>query len=88
MRELIDQHVISLGIDPKIPPISITDAEFAEHVGKQASPRAKASEMEHAIRHHIRKHLDQDPVHYTKLSERLEAILRQFGENWDQLALR
>ncbi len=87
VRELIDQHVISLGIDPKIPPISITDAEFAEHVGKQASPRAKASEMEHAIRHHIRKHLDQDPVHYTKLSERLEEILRQFGENWDQLAL-
>jgi type I restriction enzyme R subunit len=87
VRELIDEHVISLGIDPKIPPISITDAEFAEHVGKQASPRAKASEMEHAIRHHIRKNLDQDPVHYTKLSERLEAILRQFGENWDQLVL-
>lgn len=87
VRELIDEHVISLGIYPKIPPISITDAEFAEHVGKQASPRAKASEMEHAIRHHIRKNLDQDPVHYTKLSERLEAILRQFGENWDQLAL-
>lgn len=87
VRHLIDQHVISLGIDPKIPPISITDAEFAEHVGKQASPRAKASEMEHAIRHHIRKHLDQDPVHYTKLSERLEAILQQFGENWDQLVL-
>ena len=43
--------------------------------------------MEHAIRHHIRKNLDQDPVHYTKLSERLEAILRQFGENWEQLAL-
>ena len=87
VRELIDEHVISLGIDPKIPPISITDAEFAEHVGKQVSPRAKASEMEHAIRHHIRQNLDQDPVHYTKLSERLEAILRQFGENWDQLAL-
>lgn len=87
VRELIDQHVVSLGIDPKIPPISITDADFAEHVGKQASPRAKASEMEHAIRHHIRKQLDQDPVHYTKLSERLETILRQFGENWDQLAL-
>ena len=87
VRRLIDEHVISLGIDPKIPPISITDAQFAEHVGKQASPRAKASEMEHAIRHHIKKHLQEDPVHYTKLSDRLEEILRQFGENWDQLAL-
>jgi type I restriction enzyme R subunit len=87
VRELIDQHVISLGIDPKIPPISITDAEFAEHVGKQTSPRAKASEMEHAIRYHVKRHLQEDPVHYTKLSERLEEILRQFGENWEQLAL-
>lgn len=87
VRDLIDEHVISLGIDPKIPPISITDAQFAEHVGKQVSPRAKASEMEHAIRYHIKKHLQEDPVHYTRLSERLEDILRQFGENWDQLAL-
>src|SRR5487761_88430 len=87
VRELIDEHVISLGIDPKIPPISITDAKFAEHIGKQVSPRAKASEMEHAIRHHIKKHLQEDPVHYTKLSERLAEILREFGENWDQLAL-
>jgi type I restriction enzyme, R subunit len=87
VRELIDQHVISLGIDPKIPPISITDAQFAEHVGKQVSPRAKASEMEHAVRYHVKKHLQEDPVHYAKLSERLEEILRQFGDNWDQLAL-
>lgn len=43
--------------------------------------------MEHAIRHHIRRHLDEDPVHYGKLSERLEEILRRFGENWDQLVL-
>ena len=87
VRKLIDEHVISLGIDPKIPPISITDAEFAEHVEKQVSPRAKASEMEHALRYHIRKHLHEDPEHYQKLSERLEEILEQFGENWEQLVL-
>lgn len=87
VRELIDAHVISLGIDPKIPPISITDAKFVDHVVKQASSRAKASEMEHAIRHHIRQHLDEDPVHYSELSERLEAILLDYGVNWDQLAM-
>ena len=43
--------------------------------------------MEHAVRHHIRKQLDEDPVHYQKLSERLEEILRQFGDSWEQLAL-
>ncbi len=87
VRRLIDDHIVSLGIDPKIPPISITDARFAEHVGVQPSARAKASEMEHAIRFHIREHLDEDPGHYARLSERLDDILRRFGENWAQLTL-
>jgi type I restriction enzyme R subunit len=84
VRKLIDDHVISLGIDPKIPPISLTDAGFAAHVQKQAGPRAKASEMEHAIRSHIRKHLDEDPVLYRKLSERLRDILAELGDKWEE----
>jgi type I restriction enzyme R subunit len=28
VRKLIDDHVISLGVDPKIPPIQLTDADF------------------------------------------------------------
>ncbi len=87
VRKLIDDHIVSLGVDPKIPPISITDAQFAAHIEKQVSPRAKASEMEHAVRYHIRQHIDEDPVHYSKLSERLEEILKTFGENWEQLAM-
>jgi len=87
VRKLIDDHIVSLGVDPKIPPISITDAQFAEHVQKQVSARAKASEMEHAVRHHIRQHIDEDPVYYRKLSERLEEILKVYGENWEQLAM-
>ncbi len=87
VQDLIDQHIVSLGIDPRIPPIAITDAKFGEQVGRQAGPRAKASEMEHAVRHHIKKKLDEDPVYYQKLSERLEEILHKFGDNWEQLAL-
>jgi type I restriction enzyme, R subunit len=87
VRKLIDDHLVSLGVDPKVPPISITHARFAAHVEKQVSPRAKASEMEHAIRYHIREHMEEDPVHYQKLSERLEEILRAHGEGWEQLTL-
>lgn len=87
VQVLIDAHIVSLGIDPRIPPISITDAKFTEQVGRQVSSRAKASEMEHAIRHHIKRKLEEDPVHYQKLSERLEEILHKFGDNWEQLAL-
>lgn len=85
VRRLIDDHVISLGIDPKIPPILLTDVEFDTHVTRAASDRAKASEMEHAIRSHIRKHTDEDPVLYRKLSERLNEILRTLGEQWNEV---
>ncbi len=85
VRKLIDDHVISLGVDPKIPPIQMTDAQFDAHVGRAANDRAKASEMAHAIRAHIRKHADEDPVLYRKLSEHLNDILKNLGEQWDEV---
>jgi type I restriction enzyme R subunit len=85
VRKLIDDHVISLGIDPKIPPIQLTDAEFDTHLARAANDRAKASEMEHAIRSHIRRHVDEDPVLYRKLSERLNDILKALGEQWNEV---
>jgi type I restriction enzyme, R subunit len=87
VRKLIDDHVISMGINPRIAPIVITSADFAEHVDGERSPRAKASEMEHALRHHIRTHLNEDPTHYQKLSDRLEEILGDLEERWDELVL-
>jgi len=83
VRELIDEHVIGQGIDPQLPPIDILATDFERHVGAIRSPRAQAAEMEFAIRHHIRRHLQEDPVYYQKLSERLEEILRLLGDNWD-----
>jgi len=85
VRKLIDDHVISLGVDPKIPPIQLTDADFDTHLARLASERAKASEMEHAIRSHIRKHTEEDPVLYCRLSDRLNEILRTLGEQWTEI---
>jgi len=85
VRKLIDDHVISLGIDPKIPPVQLTDAEFEKQVGQATGKRAKASEMEHAIRSHIRKNLETDPVRFKKMSERLNQILDGFGQQWEQI---
>ncbi len=86
VRKLIDDHVVSMGVDPKIPPVSLTDADFGSKLAREPNDRAKASEMEHAIRAHIREHLDQDPVAYRKLSERLREVLITLGEQWDELA--
>ncbi|CAD5366516.1 Type I restriction-modification system, restriction subunit R [Rubrivivax sp. A210] len=86
VRRLIDEHVLSMGVNPKIPPVSLTDANFDTHIGREANDRAKASEMEHALRAHIRENLDQDPVAYRKLSERLRELLDQLQGQWDELA--
>jgi type I restriction enzyme R subunit len=86
VRKLIDDHVIAMGVDPKIAPVSLTDADFAMKVAREPNDRAKASEMEHAVRAHIREHLDQDPVAFRKLSERLRDLLDSMGEHWDELA--
>jgi len=85
VRALIDQYVMSLGIDPKIPPMVIGDPTFDEHVEKLRSPEAKASEMEHALRFEIRQHLDEDPERYEQLSKRLDRILTQMQDRWDDL---
>ena len=83
VRRLIDEYVVAQGIDTKVPPIDILAAGFEEHVGRIRSPRAQAAEMEFAARHHIRRHFQEDPVYYQKLSQRLEAILQTFAENWE-----
>lgn len=87
VRALIDEHVTALDIATKIPPVSVTDPEFLAKVKGLTSDKAKASEMEHALRFHIRKNFDEDPARYTKLSERLDEILRTLTGKWAQLSL-
>jgi type I restriction enzyme, R subunit len=86
VRRLIDDHVEALGIEQKIPPISITVTDFDTKVVGLCSDRVKASEMEHAIRYHLREHRDEDPEHYNRLSGR-EEIIEELGEQWQQLVV-
>ncbi|MBM7490993.1 type I restriction enzyme R subunit [Micromonospora luteifusca] len=88
IRALIDEHIASLGIEEQLPPIKMTAPGFAVKVeAMTGGSRAKASEMENAIRHHILVHGGEDPVRYQTLSERLEKILTELKDHWDQQAL-
>jgi type I restriction enzyme R subunit len=87
VRALIDEHVTALDIATKIPPVSITAPDFLAKVKGLTSDKAKASEMEHALRFHIRKNFDEDPARYTKLSERLDEILKTLTGKWEQLSM-
>jgi len=82
VRELIDKHLIARGIDPEIEPVDIMDPNFGKEVDKQNSDRAKAAAMEHAVRAHCSKKMDEDPVLYQEFSERINKILAEFAENW------
>jgi type I restriction enzyme R subunit len=85
VKKLIDEHLVSLGINPKIPPVELLSPKFIQELEKNTSSKAKASEMEHAIRKHCKVKLDEDPAFYAKLSEKLEALIQQYKDNWDQL---
>ncbi len=85
VRRLVDQYIAAQGIDPRIPPIEITDVGFDEHVNRGQSARARASEMQHAARHHIRIHMNEDPQFFRTMSEKLEEILQTLRDNWDEL---
>jgi type I restriction enzyme R subunit len=88
VKALINEHLIDLGINPKIPPVELLSDDFIAHVQKhsQGSAEAKASEMEHALRKHCTVHFDEDPAFYKRLSEKLEKLIQDHRDNWEALA--
>ncbi|MEH2410726.1 type I restriction endonuclease subunit R [Nostoc sp.] len=86
VQALIDQHIQSQGINLKVSPVNILDLDFEQRVQQRSSVQTRAAEMEHAIRYHIRTHLDDDPVYYRNLSDKLEEILQRLGADWNAIA--
>ena len=88
VKALINEHLIDLGINPRIPPIELLSPDFMEHLEKHSGgdPESKASEMEHAIRKHCTVHFDEDSAFYQRLSEKLERLIQEHKDNWDTLA--
>lgn len=85
VQAMLDAYIQSQGIDPKIPPIEILNPQFASEVKRKNGGRAKAADMENALRHHITLSFDKDPAKYKSLSERLESILTAHHEDWDEI---
>ena len=88
VRDLINEHLISLGINPKVPPVELLSEDFIAKLNQHAggNAEAKASEMEHAIRKHCTVHHDEDPAFYKSLSEKVENLIDQYQDQWDKLA--
>ena len=77
VRKLIADAVIADGIEILVKEVQLFSQEFDEKVEALATDDAKASEMEHAIRHEINVRVEENPVFYQSLRERLEEIIEQ-----------
>jgi type I restriction enzyme R subunit len=77
VKQLIEEHLAAVGIDVVHEPIDILSNRFEKQIEETKTPEGKAAEMEHAIRHEIRVKLDENPVYYTSLKERLEELLQR-----------
>ena len=88
VKDLINEHLISLGINPKVPPVELLSTDFIDQLNQHAdgNPEAKASEMEHAIRKHCTVHHDEDPAFYRSLSQKVENLIDQYQDQWEKLA--
>ena len=80
VRQLIASAVVADGIEILVKEVRIFSPEFDEKMEALKSDRAKASEMEHAIRHEISVRVEENPDYYESLRERLEAIIKERRE--------
>ena len=80
VRQLIEEHLRVDGITRVVEPISILSPDFEKELGKITSPDAKASEIEHAVKHEIHIKLDENPVYYESLRQRLERIINDYRQ--------
>jgi|GEM_PF-1454452 len=75
VKELIAEYLRASSVQVLHDPIDILSGKFEQKLDELKSNEAKASEMEHAIRHEIRVKIQQNPVYYTSLRERLEKLI-------------
>ena len=77
VRQLIAEAVVADGIQILVTEVPLFSKEFEEKVEALKSDDAKASEMEHAIRHEINVRVEENPVFYQSLRKRLEDIIEE-----------
>jgi type I restriction enzyme R subunit len=85
LRGITDAYLESKGIEVKVKPISILDADFEKQVGTRNRTKTKAAEVEHAIRHHLDVELDDDPDLQASFARALAAIFEEFRNNWKMI---
>ena len=88
VEKLINAHIVTVGMENILEPISITAPDFHEKLEIKGSSRAKASHVEYAIRQTITEKAASDPVFYGSLKDKLEEIIEEYrNERKDEAQL-
>ncbi len=89
VRRLIDKHLESMGIKQNVDEVSIFSDDFPIKINSlYGNSKSKASAMEHALRGHIKVNLqNSDPALYQKIKDRIDALIKKYQNNWDQLVV-
>ncbi|MEG0774384.1 type I restriction endonuclease subunit R [Clostridium sp.] len=82
VREIIEEHLKSLGVIQWIEPITLFEDDFKGKISTLKSDEAQASAMEHAVKHAISVKMDDNPVFFTSLLEKLQKLLDETKNNW------
>ena len=77
VRTLVAGAVAADGIEVLVKEVRLFSPEFEEKLDALGTDAAKASEMEHAIRHEINVRVEENPALYQSLREKLEAIIEE-----------
>ncbi len=82
VKEIISEHLSSNGVISWIEPITLFEDDFENKIKNNMSDEAVASTMEHAIKNAIHLKMDENPVYYTSLFEKLQQILEETKNDW------
>ena len=88
VQRMINDALLEIEIDLRIPPIDIFSEGFAEHMRRhhrEGRPRAMA--MIHHLRRVLNENRNLDPELFENLLARLEEAIVQHGEDWNQMQL-
>ena len=75
VRKLIEEAIVADGVEVLIKEVNLFSGDFEKKLDALKGDEARASEMEHAIRHEIHVKLEEDPAYYQSLRERLLQII-------------
>lgn len=82
VKQIISEHLSSSGVIQWIEPITLFEDDFQMKLESNMSDEAIASSMEHAIKNVINVKMDENPIYYTSLFEKLQQILEETKNDW------